>query len=302
MSMNLDAESGASGGATSQTTVQTLSAMFKAHRGRLTFALGFVAVENALMLLHPLCAGFAVDALLRSDVRSALIYAAIVLAFWVFGALRRMVDTRIFTRIYAELAVPVILTQRTRQQPLSAIAARAVLARELVDFFEKHVPTMATTVVSLFGAVAMLVFLELRVGLGCLVMLIVFSAVLPYFAKRSETLHRRLNNRLEREVGLVGHVSQPTLMRHYRMLSRLRVALSDREAIAYLAVGAAAAMIFVFAIVELSRRDGLTAGHIYSVITYLWTFVSCIDEVPSMVDQMARLKDIGKRVAPGIQV
>jgi hypothetical protein len=35
-------------------------------------------------------------------------------------------------------------------------------------------------------------------------------------------------------------------------------------------------------------------------MTYLWTFVSCLDEGPSMIDQLARLKDIGKRVDPGL--
>jgi hypothetical protein len=35
-------------------------------------------------------------------------------------------------------------------------------------------------------------------------------------------------------------------------------------------------------------------------MTYLWTFVSSLDEAPIMVDQMARLRDIGKRVNPGL--
>jgi hypothetical protein len=35
-------------------------------------------------------------------------------------------------------------------------------------------------------------------------------------------------------------------------------------------------------------------------MTYLWTFVSCLDEAPAMIDQLARLKDIGKRVNPGL--
>src|SRR5450830_905434 len=41
-------------------------------------------------------------------------------------------------------------------------------------------------------------------------------------------------------------------------------------------------------------------GATYAVMTYLWTFVSCLDEAPSVVDQLARLKDIGKRVDPGL--
>jgi hypothetical protein len=36
-------------------------------------------------------------------------------------------------------------------------------------------------------------------------------------------------------------------------------------------------------------------------MTYLWTFVGSLDDAPSMVDQLARLKDIGRRVSPGME-
>ncbi|MFP3747728.1 ABC transporter six-transmembrane domain-containing protein, partial [Achromobacter sp. SIMBA_011] len=85
-----------------------------------------------------------------------LLYAVVVLGFWVVGAARRALDTRTFTRIYADLAVPVILNQRQQRHSTSKAAARVVLAREFVDFFEKHVPTIATALVSIIGAAAML--------------------------------------------------------------------------------------------------------------------------------------------------
>lgn len=93
--------------------------------------MSLVALENALLLAYPLFAGFAVDSIIRGDATSALFYALVVLAFWVVGAARRAVDTRTFTRIYADLAVPVILNQRLQNQSTSTSAARVVLARSL---------------------------------------------------------------------------------------------------------------------------------------------------------------------------
>lgn len=43
-----------------------------------------------------------------------------------------------------------------------------VLAREFVDFFEKHVPIIATALVSIIGAAVMLIVIEPWVGLACL--------------------------------------------------------------------------------------------------------------------------------------
>lgn len=283
-----------------QSASQTLKAIAKAYPGKLFCTLSLVALENALLLAYPLFAGFAVDSILRGDASSALFYAAVVMAFWVVGAARRALDTRTFTRIYADLAVPVILNQRLQNHSTSKAAARVVLARDFVDFFEKHVPVIATALVSIVGAAAMLLVIEPRVGLACFAALLLCIILLPRFARRNEQLHERLNNRLEKEIGLVEKVGAQTLRRHYQLLSRLRIWLSDREAVAYLFLGALAALLFIVAISQLALSPAVKAGHVYAVMTYLWTFASSLDEAPGMVDQLARLKDIGKRVDPGL--
>ncbi|NMX63806.1 hypothetical protein HBO05_19350 [Pseudomonas sp. WS 5079] len=283
-----------------QSASQTLKAIAKAYPGKLFCTLSLVALENALLLAYPLFAGFAVDSILRGDAGSALFYAAVVMAFWVVGAARRALDTRTFTRIYADLAVPVILNQRLQNHSTSKAAARVVLARDFVDFFEKHVPVIATALVSIVGAAAMLLVIEPWVGLACFAALLLCIILLPRFARRNEQLHERLNNRLEKEIGLVEKVGAQTLRRHYQLLSRLRIWLSDREAAAYLFLGTLAALLFIVAISQLALSPAVKAGHVYAVMTYLWTFVSSLDEAPGMVDQLARLKDIGKRVDPGL--
>ena len=283
-----------------QSASQTLKAIAKAYPGKLFCTLSLVALENALLLAYPLFAGFAVDSILRGDASSALFYAAVVMAFWVVGAARRALDTRTFTRIYADLAVPVILNQRLQNHSTSKAAARVVLARDFVDFFEKHVPVIATALVSIVGAAAMFLVIEPRVGLACFAALLLCIILLPRFARRNEQLHERLNNRLEKEIGLVEKVGAQTLRRHYQLLSRLRIWLSDREAVAYLFLGALAALLFIVAISQLALSPAVKAGHVYAVMTYLWTFASSLDEAPGMVDQLARLKDIGKRVDPGL--
>ena len=60
-------------------------------------------------------------------------------------------------------------------------------------------------------------------------------------------------------------------------------------------IGASAAAIFSLAIFLLSHKQA-TAGHIYSVLTYLWTFAISLDDAPRLVEEFSKLKDIGKRV------
>lgn len=120
-----------------------------------------------------------------------------VFTMWALSAAWRSVDTRTFARIYAELAVPVIVAQRLDKQSASTVAARVALSREFVDFFEKHLPVLITSLASISGAAIMLF-------LACF---------LPGFTRTNEALYTRLNNRLEREVTFASAAPSSSLTR-----------------------------------------------------------------------------------------
>ncbi len=134
------------------------------HRKRLLGTFSLVGLENLLMLVYPVFGGWAINAVIAGKVWQALLYALVVLLMWLVGAARRIADMRTFTRIYTEIAVPVVLEQRQRQVPHSAVTARVALSREFVSFFEEYLPIAATSVVSIFGACIMLLVLEFWVG------------------------------------------------------------------------------------------------------------------------------------------
>ncbi len=96
-----------------------------------------VIAENVVYLLYPLLAGFAINAIMHGNALHGLFYAGLVMIMWLIGAARRTMDTRTFARIYAGLAVPVILAQREEAHSHSAIAARVTLSRQFVDFLKR---------------------------------------------------------------------------------------------------------------------------------------------------------------------
>jgi len=276
--------------------VATLKRLGLRHSKKLIITLGLVIAENALYLLYPLLAGFAVNAILAGNALHAVLYAVMVFVMWLIGAARRSVDTRTFARIYAEMAVPVILAQRQENNRASMVAARVTLSREFVDFFEKHLPVLITSVASIVGAASMLLIIEFWSGVACLGILVFFALFLKRFTRRNEQLFLRLNNRLEKEVDMVSHAPASPLVRHYSVLARLRICLSDREALGYLAIGSVAALLFGSTILVMSLRGHVEAGHVYSVMTYMWMFAMSLDDAPQLLEKYSQLKDIGRRV------
>ena len=282
--------------AVSNSAVKTLKLLGQRHSRKLILTFLLVAAENITMLLYPLLAGFAINAIVTGQALHAVLYAVMVFVMWAIGAARRSIDTRTFARIYAELAVPVIIAQREEQHSASTIAARVALSREFVDFFEKHLPVLVTSVASIIGAAAMLLLLQFWTGVACLFILAFFALFLPGFSSRNEALFVRLTDRLEKEVAFVNSASRRSLSRHYDVLARLRIKLSDREAFGYLAIGTVTAILFASTILTMSFEGGLDAGHIYSVMTYMWMFAMSLDDGPQLLEKYSQLKDIGKRV------
>jgi integral membrane protein len=232
---------------------------------------------------------------MQGNTLNALIYALFVLIAWLVGAIRRRVDTQVFANIYAKLAVNVIMNEKQNAKDDSAIIARVALSREFVNFFETHFPMFFTLVISIIGSAFMLIFVEPKVAVACFAVMIVFLIFLPRYIKKNDDLYLRLNDRLEKEAKVIGVFNKSTLNRHYDVVSKFRIAISNREAMSYFIIGISASLLFLVAIIVLSSQQ-TNAGHIYSVMTYIWNFVISLDDSPKLIEEFSNLKDIGKRI------
>ncbi|MBE9852695.1 hypothetical protein G6W42_08715 [Campylobacter concisus] len=274
---------------------KTLKGIATEHNKKLILTFAFVLAENGLFLAYPIFAGFAINAIIQGNTLNALIYALFVLIAWLVGAIRRRVDTQVFANIYAKLAVNVIMNEKQNAKDDSAIIARVALSREFVNFFETHFPMFFNSVISIIGSAFMLIFVEPKVAVACFGVMVFFLIFLPRYVKKNDDLYLRLNNRLEKEAKVIGAFSKSTLDRHYGVVSKFRIAISNREAVSYFIIGISASVLFLVAIMVLSSQP-TNAGHIYSVMTYIWNFVISLDDSPKLIEEFSNLKDIGKRI------
>ncbi|AXF86041.1 hypothetical protein DTO96_101782 [Ephemeroptericola cinctiostellae] len=278
---------------------QALKTIGHANQRKLLIAFSLVGLENLLLLTYPMLGGFAVNAVMKGNAWQAATYAFFVFAIWLVGSARRSVDTRIFARIYSEMIVPIIVKQRAQGQTPSTISARVTLSREFVDFFEMHLPTAVTSIFSVIGASLMLLFLEFWSGVLSAIILLFFALLLPSFARISSRLYLALNNRLERDLDVISQSSENRLHKHYKLVAHLRVLISNREAFGFLMNGITVSILFGFTFVWMAINGYGSAGHIYSVTTYLWMFAMSLDDMPHLVENYSNLKDIAERVEIG---
>jgi hypothetical protein len=273
-----------------------LGAIFGDYRGRILATYGVTILENLFELLYPSVTGIAVNGLLKHNLTGL----ALLLGVWIIhtatGVFRQSYDTRVFASIYTGLATRTVFDQDKMGVSTSQIVARSSLSREFVNFFERDIPSTVNSVFGLFGALILLLFYDAWSACFCLILLIPLAILNWRYSRRTLTLNRRLNNQLEREVAVLTRRSPGRVLGHYRLLAKWRIFLSDAEATNWgimelFNIGLAAAVIM-----RIASLPKIESGTIYAMLAYLWNFIGSLNNVPALVQQVSRIKDIARRM------
>jgi ABC-type multidrug transport system fused ATPase/permease subunit len=279
--------------------VTLLKQIFRSHRVPIGLTYSLTCFEKGLQVLFPWATGVAIDSLVKSE----WLGVGILCGLWVLhlcsATFRQMYDTRLFTRIYGDLAISTIIRQRAAGNAVSAIAARSSLSRECIDFVERDVPMLVQTALTGVGSLVMMFYYSTAVGLIGLALLVPAVICNWWFARRALRLNRSINNRLEQEVGVIEACSTPQVSRHFSMLRTFRVGLSDAEAINRGVVEVFMIAALAASLVLYTASGSHTPGAIYAVFVYVWSLFETIWVVPTAVNAITRVQDIGARVQPG---
>ena len=265
-------------------------------RWRLALTYGLFNLENLLALLQPYVLGWAITDLLRASSFGVLVFVGQYLVQTLVSTIRLMYDTRTFTGIYTELTSRLVVQQRQRAVDVSCVAARSALSRELVDFFERDVGGMLCTLYSLVGAVVMLALHDVVLGLSCLALMPPAMLINAVYGRKSTVLNGHLNDQFEREVDIVARSRTQEVHQHYHHLAYWRIRLSDCQALAYGWGEVMALGLLTIALVRSCREPSNTAGDIYALFRYVLMFVIGLNNIPMIVQQIARLRDIYRRL------
>lgn len=272
-------------------TLRTLLRAFWFRVG-VTWALTFL--ETALWVVLPLLLGFTIDGLLEQEFGPFWQLCGILLALVVVAVLRQIIDTRIFGTMRVELGQA--LADRNRALPVSALNARVLMARELVDFLEQEMPVLMAAIVQLIASVLILFTYHWALSVFAIIaggaMLLIYGKYHDRFFR----LNRAINARAEKQVRLLETRTGPAFGRHLRLLRHWEVRLSDTEALVY---GLIYAVLMGLVIVNLSFTALVmvaSAGAIFAIVTYSWEFMDAAFNLPEALQQWSRLSEIIERI------
>ena len=274
-----------------------IGTLVRARRAAIAGTYSLAVLENVCTLAYPALTGHAVDDLVKRDTTGLAVLVAVWLVHLVLSVARQRIDTRVFMGLYAEIASHLVGAQQDLGHGTSKVSARVEMVRDVVGFFEKEVPAMFHNVLAVAGSLAMLFTYDTDAGLIAAAVLLPMGLVNAWYWRRAVRLNRGINNQIEREVDDIVSGRAFRIRRHFLLLRRWRVLLSDNEAWTWGVTELATIAALVFILIDFTQSPAFTAGAVYAVLAYVYDYLEGLNQVPTLVNNLARLKDVRARIA-----
>ena len=275
-------------------TLKTLVVRFK---WRILLTNLMVFLESMLGVLIPLFIGLAINDLLDQSFRSVVYLIMVSLLSVAIGSIRRVYDTRTYSRIYEIVAPEMVAKEQQADSSVSKIIARTGLLAEIVDFLEWSVPAVVGAAVYLIATLVIIAGLNLNVFFASLFVLLLTFGVYVKTGKISLQLNESYNDQLEVEANAL-ELSEPTAIRnYYGTLMQWNVKLADLGTFNYLIVMLGTSALLVYTPIAVIKGGIYYYGLVFSAVLYVFEFVAALIALPDHIEQVIRLNEISSRLS-----
>lgn len=280
-----------------------LATIFQRFRLPITLTLSIVLIEKVAWIIEPTVFGHVIDAMIAaaSHMHHSKIFGPLFLWMSIFainsaaGALSRSLGKRIYSNMFTEIVTDVVVHDTRHGYPESRTAARADLSKEYITFLQYRVPEIIEQIVDIGGAVIALFVFDHRISLACLAMIVPLTIATRIYSKSVLSLENELHdNREEVYEKFTGH-DMKQVRGYYNKIAKIQQRIANWSAFNFAFFRMFLLGIFLVVIYISIDLDDFTTGRIYSIVAYLWTFVTTAEYMPDLMEDWASLKDISTR-------
>lgn len=212
------------------------------------------------------------------------------------GVVRRAVDPKIFLNIYTKIATEVSQSAIKLNLNISKTATRAQLSHEYIGFLQYRVPEVLENIIAISGAIIALYFFDWKISITCLCIIVPIYLANKLYSRRVLILQKEFHDNYE-DIYDVFSKSDPQYVHdYYQKLAKPQKKIADWGAFNFGMMRITLMGIFLVVLYIAIDLDEFSAGELYSIVAYLWTFVTSTEYLPELLESWTSLKDISKRL------
>ena len=213
------------------------------------------------------------------------------------GAFRRIYDTRIYTKMFANLSSEVVARQLAQGEELSKIAARSSMAWHNIEFFQYNVPEFLEQLIAVGGAVIALGLFDWRLTVVGTILILCVMIGSKYYMRLVTKVQVALHDKYELEYDTFATREPAKIRQYYSDIADLEITQSQRSTVSYSVIRVFLLCMFLTTLYISIDLDRFTIGALYSIVAYVWSFVTATEYVPYLSEKWVELKDASRRIA-----
>lgn len=277
------------------------------YRKGILIALSLVVFEQLAWIIEPAIFGKVIDALIERataegpglkslDVFPLFLWILVFLVNSGTGVVRRIVDERIYLRIYSEIATGIASSGRKRKHAVSKTVARAQLSEQYISFLQYSMPEIIDQIISIGGAVIALAVFDWRISAACLTIVFPLVQITRIYSRKVSALQKEYHDNFETAFDVFATQSQDEVKAYYRRATVLKQKIANWGALNFGVMRVALLFIFVGVLYIAIDLDDFSTGAIYSIVAYIWTFITTSEYIPQLMENWTSLEDISRRL------
>jgi ABC-type multidrug transport system fused ATPase/permease subunit len=213
------------------------------------------------------------------------------------GAVRRIYDTRIYTKMFANLSSDVVARQLAQGEETSKVAARSSMAWHNIEFFQYNVPEFLEQLIAVGGAVIALGLFDWRLTVVGSILVIIVALGSRFYMRVVGKIQVALHDRYEEEYDLFRAGEPAKIRQYYSDIADLEIKMAERSTASYSVIRVCLLFMFLSTLYISIDLDRFTIGSLYSIVAYVWSFVTATEYIPYLSEKWVELKDASRRIA-----
>jgi ABC-type multidrug transport system fused ATPase/permease subunit len=281
-----------------------LSRAFRPYRKRILLAFSFVLIEKTAWILEPTLFGNVIDAMIEALASPPLSSPVVPLLAWIgvfginsgVGTYRRIRDEKIYLAIHNDLAAQIAAKVHKGILDASRAAARAVLSREVISFYQYRMPDFIEQAIDVGGAIIALTLFDWRLGGTCVTILIPLFFINRFYSSRVSQYQRQIHDQQEDVYRIYASHDLGEVRSYYDEMAKWKQKIANAGAVNFGFLRMFLLGIFLIILYVAIDLDNFTTGNIYSIAAYVWTFITSSEYLPEQLESWTSMKEITGRL------
>jgi ABC-type multidrug transport system fused ATPase/permease subunit len=282
----------------------TLQSIVKRFFKSILLAVSLVIIEHLAWIVEPTVFGKVIDAVIDKNASIENVNLLLPLFLWIglflinsgVGSFRRSFDQKIYLRMFTQIATEVAEKGKKQDLSVSMIAGRAELTKEYISFFQYRIPEIIEQSIAIFGAIVALFFFDYRIGFTCMFIILPILLVTRLYTLKVQKLQKDLHDVQEGAYLVYSTLDINQINGYYKKYSSFSQKIANWSSFNFGILRLSLLAIFLIVLYISIDLDDFTTGNIYSIVTYLWTFVTSSEYLPDLFESLTSIKDLSTRL------